>query len=237
MPTTIAIIGDPNKESRPHAATEASLRHAADHAGIDIKFDWLSTESLAGDDVEQRLSRFDGLWIAPGSPYHSLNGALRAIRFARERDWPLIGTCGGFQHVVLEFARSVLGLTDAQHAEYDPSASVLFVTPLACSLVGKTMPVRFKPGSRVASILQADTIAARYYCNFGLNPAFRDRLDTPGLRIVGEDEQGEARIVELSGHRFFVATLFLPQFDSTSERPHPLVTAFVDAATKTRQAG
>jgi CTP synthase (UTP-ammonia lyase) len=230
MPTTIAVIGDRDEVSRPHAATEASLRHAADHAGIELKFEWLPTESLDADDVEQRLSRFDGHWIAPGSPYRSLNGALRAIRFARERDRPLIGTCGGFQHAVLEFARDVLGLTDAQHAEYDPYASVLFVTPLACSLVGKTMPVRLKPGSRVASILQADKIAARYYCNFGLNPAFRDRLETAGLRIVGEDEQGEARIVELSGHQFFVATLFLPQFDSTPDRPHPLIAAFVRVA-------
>lgn len=232
MPTTIAIIGDRDVASRPHAATEASLCHAAEHAGVELDFEWLPTESLDGEDAERRLSRFAGLWIAPGSPYRSLTGALQAIRFAREHDRPLIGTCGGFQHVVLEFARHVLGLNDAQHAEYDPYASVLFVAPLTCSLVGRTMSVRINPGSRVADVLQADAIAAQYYCNFGLNPAFRDRLDAAGLRIVGEDEHGEARIVELPGHRFFVATLFLPQFDSTTDRPHPLIATFVNAASK-----
>ncbi len=81
---------------------------------------------------------FQGLLVAPGSPYESMEGALAAIRVARSRGVPLLGTCGGFQHVVLEFARHMLGVADADHAEYEPYASsTLFITPLSCSLAGQ----------------------------------------------------------------------------------------------------
>ena len=76
---------------------------------------------------------------------------LAAIRYAREQGVPCFGTCGGFQHMLIEYARNVLGFQDAQHAEYDPYASNLFITQLACSLAGRTMQLRFTPGSRVAA--------------------------------------------------------------------------------------
>ena len=72
---------------------------------------------------EDELAAYAGWWIAPGSPYRSMNGALRIIRYAREHDVPLLGTCGGYQHVVLEYARNVLGFADAAHAEYELSDS------------------------------------------------------------------------------------------------------------------
>lgn len=92
------------------------------------------------------------MWVTPGSPYKNLEKTLWAIRFARENGIPCFGTCGGFQHMVLEYARNVLGYQDAQHAEYDPYASSLFISALACSLAGRTMELHFEPGSRVADI-------------------------------------------------------------------------------------
>src|SRR5437763_1442167 len=98
-----------------------------------------------------------------------MEAALQAIRYARERSVPLLGTCGGCQHIVIEYARHVLGVTDAQHAEYDPYASTLFVTPLSCSLVGQRLPIHLTPGSCTSAFYGGKTeVEENYYCNFGL---------------------------------------------------------------------
>ena len=152
------------------------------------------------------------------------------MRLARERDLPLLGTCGGFQHLVIEYARNVLGFTDAQHAEYDPYASNLFISELACSLAGRTMEVQLAAGSRAAGFYGSTRTSERYYCNFGLNPEHRRRLHEGGLRVVGTDQDDEARVLELPDRRFYLATLFVPQLSSAPESPHPLIVAFLRAA-------
>ena len=149
---------------------------------------------------------------------------------ARRHDVPLLGTCGGFQHVVIEYARGVLGVAEAQHAEYHPYASTLFVTPLSCSLAGQEMTVAVRPGTRAGDAYGSVTVTERYYCNFGLDPDRVDDLVSGGLCVSGTDHLGEVRIVELRRHPYFVATLFVPQARSTPAAPHPLVTAFVAAA-------
>jgi len=228
-PVTIAIVGDRDPTSAAHLATEASLRHTAGALGLRLAHRWVPTPALAGG-AEPVLGGDAGVWIAPGSPYADMGGALAAIRLAREEGIPLLGTCGGFQHVVIEFARNVLGFADAQHAEYDPYASTLFVTPLSCSPAGRTMPVRLEPGSRTASWYGATGAEERYHCNFGLNPEHQALLHRGGLRVVATDAGGEARVVEIPAHPFFVATLYLPQAGSSAGRPHPLVAAFARAA-------
>lgn len=226
---SVGVIGDFDAEFPPHAATNEGLAHAG--AALDVQVDvrWLDTTPLQDIDLDE-LASHDALWCAPGSPYKSLAGALRAIRFARESDRPFMGTCGGFQHVVIEYARNVLGFEDAQHAEYDPYASDLFVTPLSCSLVGQTMTVRLAPGSRAAHFYNEAEATEQYYCNFGLNPEHQERLHEAGLRVSGIDQDGEARVLELPERRFYLATLFVPQLTSSPDRPHPLITAYLQTA-------
>ncbi len=227
---TIAVIGDFNERYEPHAAIGAAVAHAQPlSTGDRAEVVWLDTESCKGLG-ESDLSRFDAYWIAPGSPYKSMEGALRVIRYAREADVPLLGTCGGFQHVVLEYARNVLGFSDAQHAEYDPYASSLFIKELECSLAGQSMPVNIAPGSVAAGAYGATEATERYYCDFGLNMDYLGDLKAGGMVVSGTDADGEPRIVELPDLRFFVATLFVPQTRSTRERPHPLVVAFLNAS-------
>jgi CTP synthase (UTP-ammonia lyase) len=144
--------------------------------------------TAAGDKEPVSRQALDGFWCSPGSPYKSLDGALEMIRWARLERKPFIGTCAGFQHAVLEFARNVLGINDAMHAEYDLNASNLIVTPLTCSLVGKKLAIRLKPGSCAASFYGATEIVESYYCNFGLNPEFRKPLESAGLVISGWDD-------------------------------------------------
>jgi len=111
--------------------------------------------------------------------------------------------------------------------EDDPYASLLFVSALSCSLVGQTMSVRLDPGSRAAELYGADEATERYYCNFGLNPEHQDRLHDGGFRVAGTDQDGEARVLELPGHRFYIATLFVPHTSSSADEPHPLISAYV----------
>src|SRR4051812_17876619 len=112
----LAIIGEYNPAFPPHRAVDATIAQVVAAHGTDVRAEWVSTEALAIEG-SQRLASYHALWISPGSPYRSLDGALAAIRYAREQEVPLIGTCGGFQHVVLEYARNVMGLEDAEHQE------------------------------------------------------------------------------------------------------------------------
>jgi len=230
----IGIIGDYNPEARTHQVTNAAIGHAAAALGITPLVEWIETTRLA-QPASEVLGDFDALWCAPGSPYRYMQGALEGIRFARQSPRPFLGTCAGFQHVVIEFARNVLGFVDAQHAEYDPSASQLFVHQLACSLLGKTMTIVLNPASHAYRIYARGEVMEQYYCQFGLNPAYQPLIEGGGLRIAGFDTDGEARILELDDHPFFVATLFLPQLDSTAERPHPLIMAYLQSALEWRE--
>jgi len=104
----IGLIGDFNAEVKAHVAIPKALEFAGQITGCNIAPVWIQTSSII-DSIDSRLSAFDGLWCVPASPYASMDGALRGIRFARETHRPFLGTCGGFQHAILEFARSVLG--------------------------------------------------------------------------------------------------------------------------------
>ena len=225
--TRIGVIGDFQPDNPTHESIAASIAHARSDPVVEVE--WIPTDSasLRNRDLARR---FDGLWIAPGSPYRDVDGALSAIGSARRHGVPLLGTCGGFQHIVLEFARSVLGFEDAEHAEYDPYASRLFVTPLSCSLAGMTMDVHLEPGSKAARAYGSTRIREKYYCNFGLDPAHEDELVGAGLAVTGRGTEREARVLELLAHPFFVGTLYVPQTSSTPGAPHPLIAAFVAAA-------
>jgi CTP synthase (UTP-ammonia lyase) len=231
----IGIVGDHNPAFQPHSATEQALAHAANRLQIDLDIVWLPTPGLAPG-ARELLQPFDALWCAPGSPYQSMQGALEGIRFARAAKVPFLGTCAGFQHVVIEYARHVLGFEDAQHAEYDPNASRLFVNQLACSLLGKRMTIYLQPNSLALHLYGRAEVSEQYYCQFGLNPAYQGILEAGGLRIGGYDGDGEARILELESHPFFIATLFLPQLNSSNLEPHPLIVAYLKGALAFRQA-
>jgi CTP synthase (UTP-ammonia lyase) len=224
----IGIIGDFNPRNPTHIFTNDGIQHAAETLGTPIEAVWLPTDETA------EYSKFQGLFGSPGSPYKSFDGALSGIRFARENKVPFLGTCGGSQHLMIEYARNVMKLLDAAHAESDPYASCLFVTPLSCSLVGKTMEVTIKFPSRAGDVFQTGRSMEAYYCNFGLNPEYKERLEHAGLTISGTDENGEARIVELTSHPFFIGTLFVPQARSKLGSPHPLMLAFCRAALSQR---
>jgi CTP synthase (UTP-ammonia lyase) len=223
MRPSIAILGEYSPTFEPHICTDMAIGHSNTALGFDVAAAWVPT-----DDVDLSLfEKHSGIWISPGAPYKNMAKTLGAIQHARENGVPCFGTCGGFQHMIIEYARNVLGFRDADHAEYDPYASDLFISELVCSLAGREMQLRLVPGSQVASIYGGTTAIERYYCNFGVNPDREAILRCGPLRFVGSDAEGEIRVVELPGHPFFVGTLYVPQARSTPTTPHPLVSEFL----------
>jgi CTP synthase (UTP-ammonia lyase) len=227
-PVRLAIIGEYDPAFEPHQAVDATVAQVAAARDIDVRATWISTETIAAEGPSV-LASYDAVWISPGSPYRSIDGALAAIRYAREGEVPLLGTCGGFQHVVLEFGRHVMGLEDAEHEETTPSASRLLLTALTCSPAGQVMPVTLDGESRVAGWYGTTRISERYYCRYGVNPDYEKEIEDAGLRIVGWDDGGDARVVDIPAHPFFIGTLFVPLPSADADSPHPLVAAFIEA--------
>mgnify|MGYP005864941469 CR=1 FL=1 len=221
----IAIIAEYDPSFEPHIATERALNHSAKKLNIPIDYDWVSTENL--DDGIFEI--YHGIWVGPGSPYKNMAKTISVIKFARENNIPLLGTCGGFQHVILEIAQNILGFKDAEHAEYDPYGSKLFISELSCSLAGRQMQLSLKKDSKVADLYGEIEVNEKYYCNFGVNPQYISELKKAPIEITGSDSEGEIRIVEIPTNKFFIATLFVPQARSTTEKPHPLVNGFLKA--------
>jgi CTP synthase (UTP-ammonia lyase) len=131
-----------------------------------------------------------------------------------------------------------LGIKDAEHEESAPGASTLFISRLACSLSGKTQEIKIARESIAHRAYGEQKVTEQFFCNYGLNPVFRDEVNNGKLNITGVDPEGEVRIVELSDHPFYLATLFLPQVASKPEMPHPLIRAYLKAtALRSRRSG
>ena len=223
----VGLVGDYSTHVTAHRAIPPALRIASAVLGCDVEETWLPTPGLAKEG-ETDLSRFQGLWCVPASPYESFDGALRAITYAREHNIPFLGTCGSFQHAVIEFARNVLG-RDADHAELNASAAEPLFAKLFCSMVEVDARIHLSPGSQIAEIYGCLSVTERYHCNFGMNPACASWFDAGPMMVSGVDDEGRPRAVELAGHRFFLGTAFQPERSSLAGQPHPLIVAFVGA--------
>ena len=130
-PVRIGILGDYDPKSPTLPAVEKSLQHAAAQLNLPVEGKWLPTVSLLDPAAEKKLESLDGIWAAPGSPYKSFDGMLKGIEFARRRDWPFLGTCGGFQYALIECVRNLLGIKDADTAENNSGSKNIVIYPVA----------------------------------------------------------------------------------------------------------
>lgn len=238
----IGILGDFNPEFPSHHATNAAIQHAAKKLDFAVESEWIPTPGVTANSAEKTLESFDGLWASPGSPYKSFDGMLKGIEFARRRDWPFLGTCGGFQYALIEFARNVLNIPDADSAENNSGSKNIVIYPVACAvtnrlgdapkLSGAVPEIRLRPGSYLQSFYGKDKniVTEQFFCNFEVNPDYEWATMEAGFPVVARGEKGEIRAIESPTHRFFVATLFQPQLASTEANPHPVVLAFLQAA-------
>ena len=239
-PVRIGILGDYDPKSPTLPAVEKSLQHVSAVLNLPVEAEWLATPSLLAPEAEKKLESFDGIWAAPGSPYKSFDGMLQGIEFARRRDWPFLGTCGGFQYALIECVRNVLGIRDADTAENNSGSKNIIIHPVACAVPGHatgahklsgTIPeIRLRPGSYLQSFYSQETVAEEFFCNFEVNPEYEWAAMEAGFPVVARGPGGEARAIESPTHRFYIATLYQPQLSSKPGKPHPLVLAFVQAA-------
>ena len=236
----IGILGDFDPKSPTLPAVDKSLQHAAAKLNLPVQSQWVSTPSLLQPGAQKLLESFDGIWAAPGSPYKSFDGMLKGIEFARRRDWPFLATCGGFQYALIECARNVLGIKDADSAENNSDSKNIVICPVACAvssrkkgapkLSGPVPEIRLRPGSYLHSFYTQDVVTEEFFCNFEVNPEYEWAAMEAGFPVVARGPQGEIRAIESPTHHFYVATLYQPQLSSKAGRPHPLVLAFVQAA-------
>jgi CTP synthase (UTP-ammonia lyase) len=225
----IGLIGDYNPAVVAHRAIPEALKLAEKQVGRALEVRWVDTAAL-GQDVPAQLAGFSALWCVPASPYANMAGALAAIRFARESGRPFLGTCGGFQHALLEYVRNALGYPEAEHAETRADAGMPLIARLSCSLVEKSGGILFQEGTRLRAIYGVPEALEQYHCNYGLNPEHERLLEGTPLRVSARDQAGEVRAVELDHHPFFIATLFQPERAALRGLAHPLVGAFAAAA-------
>jgi CTP synthase (UTP-ammonia lyase) len=212
----MGLIGEFNEQNKAHHAIGTALAAASDGK---VETTWVSTNEVSNS----ALAEFDGLWCVPGMPYRSADGALTAIRFARSHRIPFLGTSAGFQYALIEYARNVLGFSDADHLKSNPSASMPLISPLGCALLGVKARVRFTDGSHIRAAYRSPEAIEEYHCSFGLNDRYRRLLEGGHLYVAAIDDQSSIRAVELDGHPFFVATLFQPEVQPGTKIFHGFV--------------
>jgi CTP synthase (UTP-ammonia lyase) len=224
----IAIVGDFNLAKIAHKAIEQSLALSARLYPGALEAEWLGTETIVPGS-EKPLDRFSGIWCAPGSPYRKPEGALWAIHFARMRSLPFLGTCGGYQHALLEFARNQLKVSGAEHSEDNPNTPVPLVYRMPCSLVELQQDVTVSD-QNFREIYGSSSGVEGYHCSYGLNPDYEKIFEGTQLHIVARAADGQARAFQLQGHPFFVGTQFQPERRALAGSLHPVVRAFFSVA-------
>jgi CTP synthase (UTP-ammonia lyase) len=226
----IAILGDFNPVYQTHHALNDSILQVNDLLGTFVQCDWISTD-VFDTKVVFGKGLYSSLWIAPGSPYKDFENVLNVIRYARVNNIPTLGNCGGFQHMVIEFARNVCGITQADHEETNADSNDLVIHKLACSLAGLEENLTISDNqSIIFSILKKQTFAARYFCSYGLNEKYYEVLQQNGLSFTTRSDEGAIRSFELKSHPFFVGTLFQPALVSSDHEPNPILIEFFKRA-------
>ena len=219
----IGLIGDYQESVTAHRAIPLALELAAEDLQVPVDFNWLHSEEI---DVDS-LNDYAALWCVPASPYKNTENVLSAIRFARMQNVPFLGTCGGYQHAALEYARNVLGYKEAENAEINPHTSMPLISGLSCKLYDEEAGVRLLEGSAISRIYGVETISEEYFCGFGVNREYLQIFADSDMMFSGFDEDGDPRTLEISQNTFFVGTAFQPERSALKGLTHPLISALL----------
>lgn len=226
MTHKIAILGDFNPVYSTHHILNDSIRQIQKLLNEEIQFDWISSDTLNFKTAFNNM--YCGLWIAPGSPYKNMKNVLNTITYTRENNIPTFGNCGGFQHMIIEFARNICGITNADHEETNPNSSDLLISKLSCSLVEQEEELTITDANSILfNTIKKEKLLGKYFCSYGINSKYIDTLKSNGLKLTAISPDGQVRAFEIEAHPFFVGTLFQPALTSTIDEPNPLIVKFV----------
>jgi CTP synthase len=239
-PVRIALVGKYVKLEDAYLSVAEALRHAGFMHGCPIAIDWVDSESLADEEVRERVAQADGILIPGGFGVRGIEGKITASRIAREQKIPFLGICLGMQMAVADFARHVVGMDGANSTEFDPETPfpVIDLLPEQKEVadMGGTMrlgadPIKLHPDTRARELYDEAVIYERHRHRYEVNNFLRKRLEAAGLVISGTSPDDRlVEIIEIADHPFFVASQFHPEFKSRPERPAPLFREFVEAA-------
>jgi len=238
----IALVGKYVELPDAYLSVVEALKHAGIAAGRSVDIQWVKAEELDESNVHQILSGALGILVPGGFGARGLLGKMAAIRYARENNIPFLGLCLGMQMAVIEFARNVLGLLEADTTEVtlDTPDPVIFLMPdQNLKNLGGTMRLgayacELKEDSRAFEAYGTKTVSERHRHRYEFNNNYVQAFENKGMRFSGwNPERGLVEIVELANHPFFVAVQFHPEFKSRPDRPHPLFRAFLQAALNT----
>jgi len=243
---TIAVVGKYVALQDAYISITESLRHAAVANEAELDIHWVNAEEIEADDTDMAkvMAGVDGILVPGGFGNRGIEGKIKAIQYAREHKIPFFGICLGMQCAVIEFARHVCGMADANSSEFNPNSThpVIDLMPeqLDVEDLGGTMrlglyPCKVYPDTLTSKAYNAELIYERHRHRYEFNNAFREKIVGKGLVLGGTLPNGRlVEIVELpeSEHPWFLGAQFHPEFKSRPTNPHPLFREFVGAAVK-----
>ena len=238
---TVAFVGKYIQYQDSYKSIIEALIHAGAINNAKVRIKWCNSEDITADNAAELLNDANGLLVAPGFGSRGVEGKIAAIRFARENRIPFFGICLGMQCAVIEFARHVAGLDDANSGEFKKAKNnVIDLLPEQREITDKggTMrlgayPCVLKRGTNAFEAYKAEEIQERHRHRYELNNDFREQLESAGLTISGTSPDGRlVEIVEVKDHPWFVGVQFHPELKSRAVSGHPLFIGFIKAAVR-----
>jgi len=236
----IAIVGKYVKLPDAYLSIIESLNHAGYHKGAKVRIRWVDSETVTKENVAEKLKGVNGVIIPGGFGDRGIEGKIAACRYARENDIPYLGICLGMQIAVIEFARNVCGLEDANSSEFKEDCRHpvinLMEEQLGITNKGGTMrlgayPCKTQYGTKFQSLYGKDLISERHRHRYEFNNAYRDIVTRHGMVICGTSPDNKlVEAIELPDKRFFIGVQYHPEFKSRPNKPHPLFMGLLDAA-------
>jgi CTP synthase len=242
---TIGLVGKYVELQDAYKSINESLFQAATYNDRKLNLKFVHSEKVNDTNVGELLGNVDGVIIAPGFGQRGIDGKFCALKWCRENDVPTFGICLGMQCMVIEFARNVLGLNEANSSEMNPATPYKVIDLMeeqkSISNMGGTMRLgayecQLRPGSRAAQAYGKELISERHRHRFEFNDDYREQFEAAGMQCVGENPQTHlVEVVEMPEKRWFVGTQYHPEYSSTVLNPNPLFLSFVKAAIAYRE--
>ncbi len=239
-PVTIGLVGKYVELQDAYKSINEALLHAATYADHKLNLVYIHSEKLTEADVDEKLSGMDGVVIAPGFGQRGIEGKFTALRWCREHNVPTFGICLGMQCMVIEFARNVLGMADANSTEMDSKTAYPVIDLMdeqkSISNLGGTMRLGaydcvFRPGSMAARAYGSEQVRERHRHRFEFNSDYRNAFEQAGMECVGlNPDTGLVEVVEMPSKRWFIGTQYHPEYSSTVLSPNPIFKSFIQAA-------
>ena len=243
---TVGLVGKYVDLPDAYLSVAEAVRHGALAANVNLDLRWIPSDDVDGLMAESYLDGVDALIVPGGFGVRGIQGKVQAIRYAREHEIPFLGLCLGLQCAVIEFARTDLGLPEADSAEFEPMTPHpvidLMETQAGVEDMGGTMRLglyaaKLAEGSLARRLYGEEVVYERHRHRWEVNNRYRNDLEEAGLSLSGISPDGLlVEIIELPSHPFFIATQFHPEFKSRPNNPHPLFAGLVAAAVKRKQA-